>query len=91
MAYYPLERARYRGQRMRARMRLGQLESLPVLSQNNLPLQSTGTGQALKQLMLLKFIWRASKVFIWLFLGQSSGWVAILLSKVVKCNIDSYK
>lgn len=47
----------------RARMRFGQMEPLPVLSQNTLPHKSTGAGQVLgKQLMLLKIIWRASQV-----------------------------
>lgn len=44
-------------------MRFGQMEPLPVLSQNTLPHKSTGAGQVLgKQLMLLKIIWRASQV-----------------------------
>lgn len=49
---------------MRAGGSLGQLEPLPVPSQNNLPPQSAGTGQTLKLLMLLKFIWGAREVFI---------------------------
>jgi len=67
---------------VKCRRRLGQLEPLSVPSQNNLLLKSTGTEQALKQLMLLKLIWRASKILISLFVGQSSGWVAILSPKV---------
>lgn len=56
--------------KVRAGRRLRQLEAFLAPSQNNLPLQTTTTRQGLKQLMRLKFIWKANAVFVWLLIDR---------------------